>query len=90
VKKPDYLGNSMWEFRLDDHPIEAKILDEAWLERFRRGHVPLRPGDALDADVRSELFRGFEGNVVVTRYFVQRVHGIVRGSNVVQGDLNLE
>jgi hypothetical protein len=26
VKKPDYLGNSRWEFRLDDRAIEAKVM----------------------------------------------------------------
>jgi len=90
IKKPDYLGNSRWEFRLDNRSIEARILDEPWLRRFREGHIPLRPGDALDVDLRSELLRGFEGNVVGTRYFVEYVHDVIHGSVDVQGHLAFE
>lgn len=73
VKRPDYLGNARWEFRTGEHPIEAKITDSAWLTRFQAGLVPLRPGDALVARVRTEVSRGFEGNVVSTRHFVVEV-----------------
>jgi hypothetical protein len=81
VKKPDYLGNSRWEFRLEDRSIEAKILDKPWLEQFRAGHVRLRPGDALRAKVRSEVHRGFEGQTVATRYYVLEVLGVVHGDD---------
>jgi hypothetical protein len=90
IKKPDYLGNSRWEFRLDNRSIEARILDEPWLRRFRDGHIPLRPGDALDADLKSELMRGFEGNVVGTRYSVEHVYGVVHGSVDLQESFDLE
>jgi hypothetical protein len=73
VKRPDYLGNSRWEFRLGDQAIEAKITDSAWLTRFQSGLVPLKPGDALVARVRSEVSQGFEGNIVSTRHIVVEV-----------------
>jgi len=79
VKKPDYLGTSRWEFRLDDHPLEAKILDEPWLERFHRGEVVLKPGDSLRALLRAEVLRGFEGNTVARRHFVLEVLGVDHG-----------
>ena len=78
VKRPDYLGSSRWKFRLGDHPIEAKITDEAWLRRFQAGLIPLRPGDALVAKVLTAISHGFEGNVVRTRYFVIEVRSIQR------------
>ena len=78
VKKPDYLGQSKWEFKHEDRAIDAKMLDEAWLTRFRRGSIPLRPGDSLRAVVRSALYRGFEGNLVTTRHFVIQVLDVVR------------
>lgn len=87
VKKADFLGNSKWEFRLDDRIIEAKVLDEAWLGRFHAGKVSLRPGDALRAQVRAEAHRGFEGNVVSTKYFVLLVRGVVHDDQMQQGDL---
>jgi hypothetical protein len=87
VKKPDYLGNSMWEFRYNDRGIEAKMLDHGWLERFRHGEIVLQPGDALRAIVRTETAHGFEGHDVATHYFILRVLGVVRGGGGHQGDL---
>ena len=77
IKKPDYLGNSMWEFRLGDRPIEAKMLDRDWLERFHRQEIPLRPGDALRAVVKIETAEGFEGHAVATHYYVMTVLQVV-------------
>jgi len=87
VKKPDYLGNSRWEFKLGDHPIEAKMVDEPWLERFRRGDVVLRPGDALRALVNTEVSRGFERNIVAIRYEVLQVREIISGGGEEQEPL---
>jgi hypothetical protein len=87
VKKPDYLGHSMWEFRLGDRVIEAKMLDEDWLERFKRGEITLQPGDALRAVVRTETARGFEGHDVAIHYSILRVLGVVRKPPEHQEDL---
>jgi hypothetical protein len=87
VKKPDYLGHSMWEFRLGDRSIEAKMLDQAWLERFQRQEIALRPGDALRAIVRIETAEGFEGHPVATHYFVVTVLRVVRAAPYRQTDL---
>ncbi|HXG53843.1 MAG TPA: hypothetical protein VNJ03_00550 [Vicinamibacterales bacterium] len=87
VKKPDYLGNSMWEFRLGEKNIDAKMMDELWLERFRRSEIPLRPGDALRARVKTEIARGFEGEEVSVKYYVLRVSGVVHDANPHQGDM---
>lgn len=77
VKKPDYLGNSMWEFRVAERVVEAKMLDEDWLLRFRRQEIALRPGDALRARVRTETARGFEGHDVAVDYYVLEVLGVI-------------
>ncbi len=84
IKKPDYLGSSRWEFRLGDHTVEAKIVDEEWLERFRNREFPLAPGDALRARVRTELRRGFENSVVSTHHYVEKVYEVRRGSAATQ------
>lgn len=88
IKKPDYLGNSRWEFKLGDHPIEAKIVDQRWLDEFRAGMVPLSPGDALRAQVRIEVFRGFEGNVIDRTYTILRVLDVVRSDHPKQSTLD--
>lgn len=84
VKKPDYLGRSMWEFRLGDHNIEARISDDTWLERFQRGDIPLAPGDAIRAVVRTEISRDYEGDVVDIHRTVLEVRGVVRGPHAEQ------
>jgi len=88
VKKPDYLGNSKWEFRhTDAGTIEAKMLDADWLERFRAGEVLLYPGDALRVTLRTELPRGFDGVELKPQYSVLRVHDVLRLGHIQQHDL---
>jgi hypothetical protein len=87
VKKPDYLGNSRWEFRNGDKALDARMGDRAWLDRFQAGAITLHPGDSLRAKVRSELLRGFEGNVVGVRHEVLEVLQVVRQDEATQVEL---
>lgn len=52
IKRPDYLGDSKWEFKLGNVTIHAKILDEEWLSKFKKGKIPIPAGSSLLADVR--------------------------------------
>jgi hypothetical protein len=45
VKKPDYLGSSMWKFKFDGHPLEAKIIDTEWHDEFHNDGAGLRQGE---------------------------------------------
>ncbi len=60
VKKPDYLGTSKWEF-VFEHAIEAKILDVDWLVRFQNRREDVRPGDAIRAEVLTEVSTDTKG-----------------------------
>jgi hypothetical protein len=77
VKKPDYLGNSKWEFKHGEHALDGRILDLEWLARFQSGQIELKPGDALQAVVKSATATGFDGTIVETRHEVLRVLGVV-------------
>ena len=77
VKKPDYLGNSKWDFKNGDRSLEAKILDLEWLAQFHAGQIHLKPGDALNAIVKSETAIGFDGNIVETRHEVLKILAVV-------------
>lgn len=79
VKKPDYLGTSMWTFKYDSLQIEAKIVDTDWLRRFQQGQVSLRPGDSLRVTLFEEVSYGYDGDVVHTEYELRKVHGVVPG-----------
>ena len=77
VKKPDYLGQSMWELRHHGRTIEAKILDEEWLKSFQRREIDVRPGDALDCDVNITVRYGFDAGVISDHYDIVRVINVI-------------
>lgn len=77
VKKPDFLGNSQWEFKHDNRVITAKILDDKWLESFRNGNVVIRPGDAIRANVLIEVNYGYDREVVSTNYRIISVDEVI-------------
>lgn len=77
VKKPDYLGYSMWEFRHDLHPVAAKISDLEWLRQFQARAFDVRPGDSLRAIVRTEVRYGYQSEVVAVHHDILRVIEII-------------
>ena len=87
VKKPDYLGESQWEFRHETHPIPAKILDEKWLKDFQSRKHDVRPGDSLRAIVETEVNYDYNQEVVGTHYYVIEVKEVIRQGS--QNQLNL-
>lgn len=87
VKKPDFLGDSKWEFKHDGKPLEAKMLDAAWLSRFRARIVPIRPGDALCAVVRTCLKYGHDGEVIASHHEVLHVEDVIKAVAATQGDI---
>lgn len=80
VKKPDFLGNSQWEFRHGTRAILATIEDREWLDRFhsRDSQTVIMPGDAVESLVRIEVSYGFDAEVVSERYVIEEVTGIIR------------
>ena len=77
VRKPDYLGESMWEFRFQNRNLPAKILDTQWLKRFQQRQVDVRPGDAIRADVLVDVKYGFEGDVISIHHSIVKIHEII-------------
>lgn len=78
VKKPDYLGYSMWEFRHEGHIIEAKISDLEWLARFQNREITIGPGDALRARLRTRVNYDRFGEAVSSTREIIRVIDIIR------------
>lgn len=77
VKKPDYLGSSMWEFRHGKRSMSAKIEDEKWLVHFQNRGVDVRPGDALKCRVRIELLYGFDNELLEERHSVEEIQEVL-------------
>lgn len=76
IKKPDFLGDSQWEF-VHEHAFEAKVQDTGWLADFRSGRVPLQPGAAIRAKVRVEVGYGYEREVVSKKYQIIKVYEVI-------------
>jgi hypothetical protein len=79
VKKPDYLGESKWEFQIGKI-ITAKIEDAAWLVNFR-GRKPearILPGDSLRVVADHTTKYGFDNEVISEEYVIREVLGVNR------------
>jgi hypothetical protein len=77
VKRPDFLGNSMWELKGPSGAISAKIEDATWLAMFQSRQVTVRPGDAIVAKVSSSVKYGRFGDVVGAKHAVTEVQRII-------------
>ncbi|HML33920.1 MULTISPECIES: hypothetical protein [Sporomusa] len=73
VKKPDFLGESQWTFKFGNKTIDAKILDEEWLQDFCNRLFYIGPGDSIRAEVRSLAVYGKNYEVIDEKHSVLRV-----------------
>ncbi len=85
IKRPDFLGDSRWEFRHERRVFEAKISDPEWLTQFRAGTEVIQPGDALRTVVRSTVRYGFDGEVVDSQHEIIKVDGVIHTIRPSQG-----
>jgi hypothetical protein len=86
VKKPDFLGDSRWEF-VHEHIVEARMMDYEWLERFRNGEITLLPGSALRASVQVDVSYSVEREVVSRTFTILKVHEVIPPPAQEQGGL---
>lgn len=82
VKKPDYLGESMWEFKHAGHPIRAKIEDHTWLALFQLQKVEVKPGDSLRVLLETTTHHGPDGEELITYYRVLKILNIHHSQEV--------
>lgn len=78
VKKPDYLGNSMWDFKHGSKSISAKIVDAEWLNDFQKRKIDIRPGDSLRARVMTTIKYGYELTLVGLSYEITKIEEVIR------------
>ncbi|MEB3283227.1 MAG: hypothetical protein VKK42_30335 [Lyngbya sp.] len=77
IKKPDYLGESKWEFKHEKRTINVKIQDLEWLSKFRNREVVVAPGDAIKAIVEVISKYDFSGEVISIQYSIQKVLEVI-------------
>ena len=78
IKRPDFVGEAMWDIILRGHTISAKMEDLGWMEDYQQGLVDMRPNDYLKVRLRTDTtFQGAFGNPQV-HYAVVKVLGVIR------------
>ncbi|MFC1964127.1 hypothetical protein ACFLV1_01960 [Chloroflexota bacterium] len=77
VKKPDYLGDSMWDMRHGKGVIQVRILDKNWLEQFQSRKIDIRPGDSIRAIVEISNKYDADGELISTHYNANEILGII-------------
>lgn len=87
VKKPDYLGYSMWSFKYQGRSIDAKILDEVWLKDFHKKMVTVQPGDSLRGFVKEKVSYGYNNEVIHTLFEVLKIIEVIPAPVEVQRKL---
>lgn len=85
VKKPDFLGDSMWDFRYEGKRLVAKVQDDLWLRRFHDGDIVLRPGDALRGMVEVQTKYGQDKEVIAIHHRVIKVDEVIPRGRAPQG-----
>ncbi len=73
VKKPDYLGSSKWDFRIEKQAISARINDPVFLYAFKARQLKLSPGDSLKCMVSIETIYGFDDKEISKNYVISKV-----------------
>jgi hypothetical protein len=87
VKKPDFFGESMWDFKYDNRTIEVKIAHSQWLVDYQAGKIPINPGDAIKADVMVRVRYGLDGEVLSTQYTATNIKEVIPKSRLMQAQL---
>ena len=87
VKKPDYLGDSMWDFRHGEALVKATIEDAEWIQGFRERRVTIMPGDALRCQVRIETRYGYDNEVIAVKHYVEKVLDVITAQYYENPDL---
>lgn len=81
IKKPDYLGQSMWDVQYRGRIVQAKILDSEWVYKFQHRQVNLLPGDSIRALVKEEIVLGENNEVIEEHYFILEIYSVINKSS---------
>lgn len=88
VKKPDYLGRSMWDLRDQGRTVRAKISDETWLQRFQDRREPVQPGDSLRVVVDKRLGYDENDELIMSKYEIKEVKEVIPRRRWSQAELS--
>ena len=80
IKKPDFLGNTQWEFKHGNTSPKAKISHQAWLDGFLAGKIPVVPGDSLKVLVKQTTKYDKNGYVLFDKFEIVEVLEVIHNN----------
>lgn len=78
VRKPDFLGETKWDFRFNRRNLSVSIIDKDWLSSFQSGDIDIRPGDALRVLMKEKVAYDLNGEVVSEEREIVQVVSVIR------------
>ncbi len=87
IKKPDYLGNSMWDVSYNGKIIQVKMMDLEWLNQFQNRKIDIQPGDSILADVETVNYYGYDYSLINEHHTVLKVLNVIKNNYGLQLDL---
>ncbi len=85
IKRIDFIGESMWDFKFGNTPLSAKINDITWMENFHNRKINLYPGDALHVLLRTKSDYDKRGTLILEHNEVLKVLKIIQNIDQQQG-----
>lgn len=82
IKKPDFLGDSQWDFKHGNRTIKIKILHEEWLEGFHNGNKVVLPGDSLKVKIRQTNKYNKNGYLISEKIEIIEILDIIRNEKL--------
>ena len=80
IKKPDYIADSAWEFKIGRKVIKTKIEDTNWINQFLNKEIKLYPGDSLRCKVFTVEEYDKLGTLVTSKVSITKVLEIIEGN----------
>ncbi len=77
IGRPDFFGETMWSFKHGKVTVRYRIADQDWLDNFRAGQYPIKPGDALRVRIRVKHTYDASGNLLESTEEIVRVYSII-------------
>ena len=84
IKKPDYLGDSQWEFKYGKKNINVKMADIEWLRKFHKPEFVLAPGDSVRASTKIITKYDIDNEILFVQYILLEVTEIIHSSDFSQ------
>ncbi|MDD2966632.1 MAG: hypothetical protein PHN64_03935 [Desulfovibrionaceae bacterium] len=78
LRKPDFLGETKWEFRLNRRNMPVSIAHKDWLSSYQAGDIDIRPGDGLHVRMKESISYDLNGEVVSEEREIVEVIAVIR------------